>query len=190
MAINIDQITRDCKAKMDKSVEHYEKELRGLRTGRATTALLDYLKVDYYGNPTDLKALAAISVPEPTQLLVKPFDPSIKTEIVKTIERADLGLNPQPEGNQIRINVPAPSRERRMQLVGQVKKTAEDTKVAIRNERRDAIKHIDTAVKDKSAHLSEDDAKRRKDEIEALTKKHIEAIDQMCAKKSAEVQET
>jgi ribosome recycling factor len=187
--MNIDQVLRDCKAKMDKSVEHYEKELRGLRTGRATTALLDYLKVEYYGNPTDLKALASISVPEPTQLLVKPFDPSIKTEIVKAIERADLGLNPQPEGNQIRISVPAPSRERRMQLVNQVKKTAEDTKVAIRNERRDAIKHIDTAVKDKSAHISEDDAKRRKDEIEALTKKHIEAIDQMCAKKSAEVQE-
>jgi len=189
MAINIDQILRDCKAKMDKSIEHYEKELRGLRTGRATTALIDYVKVDYYGNPTDLKALAAINVTEPTQLLVKPFDPSIKTEIIKAIERADLGLNPQAEGNQIRISVPAPSRERRLQLVNQVKKTAEDSKVAIRNERRDAIKHIDTMAKDKSAHVSEDEAKRRKEEIESLTKKHIETIEAMCAKKSAEVQE-
>jgi ribosome recycling factor len=174
---------------MDKSVEHYEKELRGLRTGRATTALIDYLKVDYYGNATDLKSLAAISVPEPTQLLVKPFDPSIKNDIIKAIEKADLGLNPQSEGQTIRINVPAPSRERRMQLVGQVKKLAEDAKVAIRNERRDAIKHIDVAVKDKSAGISEDDAKRRKDEIEAMTKKHVETIDHLCAKKSAEIQE-
>jgi ribosome recycling factor len=189
MAMNVDQIVRDCKGKMDKSVEHYEKELRGLRTGRATTALIDYIKVDYYGSPTDLKSLAAVSVPEPTQLMVKPFDPSIKTEIIKAIERADLGLNPQPEGNAIRINVPAPSRERRLQLVGQVKKLAEDAKVAIRNERRDGIKHIDMAVKDKSASLSEDDAKRRKDEIEAATKKHIETLDQMCAKKSAEIEQ-
>lgn len=189
MAVNIDQVLRDCRAKMDKSVEHYEKELRGLRTGRATTALIDYLKVDYYGNPTDLKSLAAVSVPEPTQLLVKPFDPSIKTDIIKAIEKAALGLNPMAEGNQIRINVPAPSRERRLQLVGQVKKLAEDTKVAVRNERRDAIKHIDTAQKDKSAGVSEDDAKRRKDEVETTTKKHIEAIDQLCTKKSAEVQE-
>jgi ribosome recycling factor len=98
-------------------------------------------------------------------------------------------LNPQSEGNAIRINVPAPSRERRLQLVAQVKKLAEDAKVAIRNERRDGIKHIDMLVKDKSAGLSEDDAKRRKDEIEAATKKHIEGIDQMCTKKSAEIQE-
>ena len=86
MAMNVDQIVRECKGKMDKSVEHYEKELRGLRTGRATTALIDYIKVDYYGSPTDLKSLAAVSVPEPTQLMVKPFDPSIKTEIIKAIE--------------------------------------------------------------------------------------------------------
>jgi ribosome recycling factor len=108
-----DQIIRDCKAKMDKSIEHYEKELRGLRTGRATTALIDYVKVDYYGSPTDLKALAAVSVPEPNQLLVKPFDPASKNDIIKAIERADLGLNPMSEGTQIRISVPAPSAERR-----------------------------------------------------------------------------
>lgn len=189
MAMTIDQIIKDCRAKMDKSVEHYERELRGLRTGRATTALIDYVKVDYYGNPTDLKSLAAVSVPEPTQLLVKPFDPSSKNDIIKAIERADLGLNPMSEGAQIRISVPAPSKERRQQLVGQVKKMAEDSKVALRNERRDAIKHIDNLVKDKSAHVSEDEGKRRKDEVEQMTKKHIETIDQMCAKKSGEVME-
>lgn len=185
--MNLDQILRDCKAKMDKSIEHYEKELRGLRTGRASTALIDYVKVDYYGNPTDLKSLAAVSVPEPNQLLVKPFDPSSKNDIIKAIEKADLGLNPMSEGTQIRINVPAPSAERRQQLVGQVKKMGEDTKVAVRNERRDALKHIDNLVKDKSAHLSEDDGKAAKTQVEDFTKKHIDQIDQMSAKKSAEI---
>jgi ribosome recycling factor len=187
MAMNLDQILRDCKAKMDKSIEHYEKELRGLRTGRATTALVDYVKVDYYGNPTDLKGLAAVSVPEPTQILIKPFDPTSKNEIIKAIEKADLGLNPMSEGAQIRINVPAPSAERRQQLVGQVKKMGEDAKVAIRNERRDAIKHIDTLIKDKNAHLSEDQGKQSKFQVEEFTKKHIEQIEQMASKKSAEV---
>lgn len=185
--MTLDQILRDCKAKMDKSIEHYEKELRGLRTGRATTALIDYVKVDYYGNPTDLKSIAVVSVPEPNQLLVKPFDPSSKSDIIKAIEKADLGLNPMSEGTQIRINVPAPSAERRQQLVGQVKKMGEDTKVAIRNERRDALKHIDQMVKDKTAHLSEDQGKGAKTQIEDFTKKHIEQVDQMAAKKSAEI---
>ena len=185
--MNVDQIVRECKAKMDKSIEHYEKELRGLRTGRATTALVDYVKVDYYGTPTDIKNLAAVSVPEPTQILIKPFDPSSKNEIIKAIEKADLGLNPMSEGQAIRINVPAPSAERRQQLVGQVKKMGEDAKVAVRNERRDAIKHIDVGAKDKNAHISEDDAKRRKDEVEQMTKKHIDLIEQMATKKSAEV---
>lgn len=184
-----DQIVKDCRFKMDKSLEHYDKELRGVRTGRATTALIDYIKVDYYGSATDLKALAAISVPEPNQLLVKPFDPSSKQDIIKAIEKADLGLNPMSEGQAIRISVPAPSAERRQQLVSQVKKMAEDTKVAVRNERRDAIKHIDTMIKDKSKNLSEDEGKRRKDEIEAMTKKHIEQVDQMCTKKASEIQE-
>ena len=185
--MNLDQILRDCKAKMDKSLEHYEKELRGLRTGRASTALIDYVKVDYYGNPTDLKSLAAVSVPEPNQLLVKPFDPSSKNDIIKAIEKADLGLNPMSEGTGVRINVPAPSAERRQQLVSQVKKMGEDTKVAVRNERRDALKHIEMLVKDKNAHLSEDQAKTAKTQIEDMTKKHIDQVDQMAVKKSAEV---
>jgi ribosome recycling factor len=187
MPMTIDQILKDCRAKMDKSIEHFEKELRGLRTGRASTALIDYVKVDYYGNPTDLKAIAAVSVPEPNQLMVKPFDPSSKNDIIKAIEKADLGLNPMSEGAAIRISVPAPSSERRQQLVSQVKKMGEETKISVRNERRDALKHIDGMVKDKSASLSEDEAKRRKDEIEQLTKKHIERIDQMASKKSTEI---
>ncbi len=185
--MDLKSILADCRQKMDKSLEHYDKELRGIRTGRATTALIDYVKVNYYGNPTDLKDLAAVSVPEPTQLLVKPFDPSSKNEIIKALEVADLGLNPQAEGSQIRINVPAPSNERRKQLVGQVKKMAEDARVAIRNERRDANKLIDTAVKDKSLHISEDQGKDAKSQVDELTKKHIASIDASCDKKSTEV---
>lgn len=184
------QATRDCQDRMDKSVGYFENELRGVRTGRATTALIDYVKVNYYGNATDLKDLAAVTVPEPTQLLVRPFDPGSKGDIVKAIEIADLGLNPMADENAIRINVPPPSAERRRQLVGQVRKMAEDAKVAIRNERRDANKHIDQLVKDKSSSVSEDAGKGTKTEIETLTKKHIETVEDRCAKKAAEIEET
>ena len=109
-------IIQETRQRMDRSLEHFDRELRGIRTGRATTALIEYVKVDYYGSPTELRELAAISVVDPTQLLVKPFDPSAKAGIVKAIETADLGLNPMTDGEVIRIAVPAPSGERRKQL--------------------------------------------------------------------------
>ena len=182
-------ILRQCRQLMDKSLEYFQRELRGIRTGRATTALIDHVKVEYYGNPTELRELAAISVPEPTLLLVKPFDPTSAAAIIRALETADLGLNPQNERNAIRINVPAPSAERRQQLVTQVKKMAEEARVSIRNERRDANKLVDQFVKDESSHLSEDGAKDAKDEVEKLTKKHVEKIEQICAKKVGEIEE-
>ena len=190
MTMTIDSIISECRQKMDRSAEYLDRELRGIRTGRATTALIEYVKVNYYGNATDLRELAAISVPEPTQLMVKPFDPSAKNEIVKAIESADLGLNPMTEGNAIRINVPAPSADRRKQLVSQVRKMAEEARVAIRNERRDANKQIDGLVKDKSNAVSEDAGKASKEQIEDLTRKHIERIDATCNKKVGEIEET
>ena len=126
--MDLASIQSETKSKMDKSVEHLERELRGIRTGRATPGLIESVKVDYYGSMTDLRDIAGISTPEPTQLLVKPFDASAKQAIVKAIESADLGLNPIPEGNAVRINVPAPSAERRKQLAAQVRKLAEDAK--------------------------------------------------------------
>lgn len=186
----LDDILRDTKQRMDRSVEYFQKELRGIRTGRATTALIDYVKVDYYGNSTDLRELAAISVPEPTVLIVKPFDPGTKSEIIKAIESADLGLNPMAEGPTIRINVPAPSQERRKQLVNQVRKLAEDARVTIRNERRDANKHIDQLAKDKTNSISEDQAKDAKLDIDDVTKKHTESIDNFCEQKVREIEET
>ena len=186
--MDVARIESQCRERMDKSIAYLEKELRGIRTGRATTALIDYLKVEYYGNATDLREMASISVPEATQLLVKPFDPTSLQTIVKAIEAADLGLNPMTDSGSIRINVPAPSAERRKQLGAQVKKMAEDTRVAVRNERRDALKQIDGLVKDKTAGLSEDAGKRAKDDIECFTKKHIERIDDIVSAKITEIE--
>ena len=116
------------------------------------------------------------------------FSQKSSATIIKALETADLGLNPQSEGNSIRINVPPPSAERRQQLVGQVKKMTEDARVTIRNERRDANKHIDKLAKDKTSHLSEDGAKDAKDDVEKLTKKHIENVDQTSGKKVTEIE--
>ena len=186
--MSIKEETSKCRTKMDKTVDYFNKELHGVRTGRASTALIDYIKIDYYGSQTDLKDIAAISVSEATQLVVKPYDPGSRNDIIKGLESADLGLNPQSEGDIIRINIPAPSAERRQQLVNQVKKMAEESRITIRNERRDAIKHIDALVKDKSNAVSEDEGKHGKDDIEAMTKKHVSKIDEMCETKSTEIQ--
>ena len=186
--MSIKEETSKCRTKMDKTVDYFNKELHGVRTGRASTALIDYIKIDYYGSQTDLKDIAAISVSEATQLVVKPYDPGSRNDIIKGLESADLGLNPQSEGDIIRINIPAPSAERRQQLVNQVKKMAEESRITIRNERRDAIKHIDALVKDKSNAVSEDEGKHGKDDIEGMTKKHVSKIDEMCETKSTEIQ--
>ena len=185
--MDIDEILLESEETMDKSVEYLQKELRGMRTGRASTALLEYVKVEYYGSNTDLRELAAISVAESQQLLVKPFDPSAKNDIIKAIEAADLGLNPQSEGNAVRVSVPAPSADRRKQLVTQVKKMGEDAKVSCRNSRRDAIKNIESTGSDQK--LSDDDVERAKNEIEAATKKHVAKIEEMVSKKVSEVEE-
>ncbi len=172
---------------MSKAIDYLGKELRGIRTGRASTALIEFLKVDYYGTSTDLRDLAAISIPESTQLLVKPFDRAAKNSIAKTIETAELGLNPVVEGEAIRVAVPSPSAERRTQLATQAKKLGEETKVAIRNERRDAVKLIDSMVKDKSSSTSEDQGKAAKSNIEDLTKEKISDIDNSITKKVNEI---
>jgi ribosome recycling factor len=169
--MDLDTILLETEERMQRSTDYLQRELRGIRTGRASTALLEYIKVDYYGSHTDLRELAAISVSEATQLLVKPFDPGAKGEIVRAIETSGLGLNPMSEGNAIRINVPAPSSDRRKQLMSQVKKLAEESKVAVRNERRDANKAIDAAVADKKNAIPEDAAKSAKEDIDELTKK-------------------
>lgn len=184
-----DEILSDARKVMTKTIEYFKRELRGIRTGRASTALLEYLKIEAYSTMVDLRDVAAVSVPEPTQLLVKPFDPTLKNGIAKAIESADLGLNPMVEGEAIRISIPPPSAERRKQLAGQVRKLAEDTRVAIRNERRDAMKHSDARIKDKSDPMSEDQGKALKSKVEDLTKERIGEVDSLCDTKTAEIEQ-
>ncbi|MEM8835494.1 MAG: ribosome recycling factor [Planctomycetota bacterium] len=184
-----ESIKNEANESMDKAVDHLRKELRGIRTGRASTALVDFVKVDYYGSMQDLKNLAATSTPEATQILIQPFDPSAVQAIKKGIEEANIGLTPNVDGKVIRISVPALSTDRRKQLAAQVKKLGEDAKVSARNVRRDANKHADQLAKDKDAHLSEDQISDLKDEIQNLIKKHEAEIEELVSKKTTEVLE-
>lgn len=185
--MDLNAILKDARARMDKGVEHLKSELRGLRTGRASTALVDFVKVNYYGSPTDLKSLASISVPEPTQILIKPFDAGALQDIKKALETSDLGLNPMVDGKQIRINVPALSTDRRKQLVAHAKKVGEETKVSLRNVRRDANKHIEQAAKAPGAHFPEDQIEGLKKDVQDLLKKHEEVVDKSIEDKSKEI---
>ena len=187
--MDLDESLLICEESMDKAVDYLKGELRGVRTGRASTALVEFIKVDYYGTPTELRQLALINVPEPTQLLIKPFDASCTKEIGKAIEASGLGLNPTVEAKQIRLNLPALSGERRAQLIGSVKQMGEQAKVTIRNARRDANKHIDQAAKDKSLHISEDTAEDSKDDVQKLLKKHEAMVDELIGAKTKEVQQ-
>src|ERR671927_1800520 len=138
----IEELTADAERRMDKSVEHSRNEFNTVRTGRASAALLDRIEVDYYGTPTPLKQLAAISVPEARMLTVQPFDPSSMKQIEKAIQESDLGLTPSNDGKLIRLPMPQPTEERRKELVKVVRKIAEEGKVAVRNVRRDAVHHL------------------------------------------------
>jgi ribosome recycling factor len=187
--MDIDTVLLETEEKMTKSIEYLQREYRGVRTGRANTALLEYVKVEYYGSNVDLREIAGISVPEPTQLLIKPFDPGSKAEIIKAIERSGLGLNPQSEGSQIRIMLPPPSSERRKQLAMQVRKMAEDCRVTIRNERRDANKSLEALENDPKSKISEDQVTSAKEYIDEVTKKTTTKIDDLTNKKVSEVEE-
>lgn len=187
--MDIDEALLTAEESMDKAVDYLKNELRGVRTGRASTALVEFIKVDYYGSMTDLRSLALISVPEPTQLLVKPFDAGSVQAVMKAIQSAGLGLNPVSEGKQIRLNLPSLSGERRQQLVGNVKHMAEQAKVTVRNARRDGNKHIDQAAKDKSLGIGEDQIDKAKEDMDAMTKKYEAQVDEMVAAKTKEITE-
>lgn len=183
-----DTILLNAEESMSKALDYLKKELRGIRTGRASPALIEFIKVDYYGTATDLKALASISVPEPSQLLIKPFDASAISEIKKAIEASGLGLNPLVDGKQIRLNIPPLSGDRRKQLVAHVKKLGEETKVALRNVRRDANKHADALGKNPAAHIPEDEIETLKNEVQDLLKKYESEADAAVAAKAKEIE--
>src|SRR5579872_4616137 len=138
-----DEILLDTEERMEKAVNVFRDELRGLRTGRATPALVDHVKVEYYGSPTPLRQLAQISTPDPQQIVIKPFDQGCLKDIEKAIRSSDLGLAPNSDGKMIRLQVPPMSGEQRKKLVTHVKKSAEAAKVSCRNIRRDGNKHFD-----------------------------------------------
>lgn len=183
-----DTILLQAEEQMEKALEYLKNELRGMRTGRASPAMIESLKVDYYGSATDLKGLAAISVPESSQLLIKPFDAGAVAAIKQAIEVSGLGFNPQVEAKQIRINVPALSSERRKQLAQRCKAIGEEQKVAIRNVRRDANKHAEALTKQTKIHVPEDEIETLKEEIQKLLKKFEDDIDSRVAAKVKEVE--
>jgi ribosome recycling factor len=158
-----------------------------MRTGRAHPGLVESIRVDYYGTPTPLKQLANISVPEPDQLVIKPFDVSAMSDIEKGIQSSDLGITPQNDGKLIRLRVPPLSEERRKQMVSRAKEVAEESKISMRNIRRDANKHIDTSKKD--GDLSEDDQSRFKDQVQEVLKTVEKQVDADLKRKTEELME-
>jgi ribosome recycling factor len=182
-----EEILFDAEERMEKAVSVFRDELRGLRTGRATPALVDTIRVEYYGSPTPLKQLAQISTPDPQQILIRPFDQNCLKDVEKAIRSSDLGMSPNNDGKMIRLQVPPMSGEQRQKMVARIKKSAEEAKVACRNIRRDANKHYDTAEKDKE--MTEDQRDQGKEEVQTLLKKYEEKVTEMAEKKSKEVTE-
>lgn len=172
---------------MEKAIGHLTHTFRGIRTGRATPALVEHLKVRAYGSEMPMKQCGNISVPEARQLVIKPFDPSTISEIEKAILASDLGVTPQSDGKVVRLNFPPLTEQRRKQLVQQVKGMGEDAKVSTRNARRDGNKELDKLQKDKA--ITEDECKRLKEEINEVTKKFEHRIDEEVSRKSDEIME-
>jgi ribosome recycling factor len=182
-----DDILLDSEERMEKAVDVFKHALLGIRTGRANPGLVDSLRVEAYGSQSPLKALAQVGAPEPTQIVIRPFDPGTIKDIEKAIRSSDLGLNPQSDGRVIRLNIPPLSTDVRRKLVSRIKELGEEAKVAIRNVRRDGNKAADQAQKDKS--LTEDDCKSVKEEVQELTKKYENIVGNLAGAKEAEVME-
>ena len=183
----IDDILLDCEEHMEKAVEHLRHELRGIRTGRASPAQIEHLMVEYYGTPTPLKNIAAISVPEAMQLLVKPFSPGDLKAIERAVQDSKLGMTPRSDGKTLRLILPPMSQETRLKMVGQCKVIAETAKVSLRNARRDANKVVET--EEKGGVLTEDEAKKGKEDIQELTKNYEHKGEELIEHKRKEVME-
>ena len=182
-----DEILMDAEERMEGAVTHLIGELSGLRSGRASPALVDKLQVSAYGTATPLRELAQIGCPEPRQILIKPYDPSILQDIEKAIQASDLGLNPNSDGKVLRLNLPPLSEERRLQLARIVKDNGEKTNIAVRNVRRDANKSADAEKKDKV--LTEDECERVKKDIQELTRKSEGKVKEFVDRKTADLME-
>ncbi len=181
----IDQLLKDADKRMKKAVEVLKGEFTGLRTGRASTVLVEDIKVDYYGSVMTIKQIAQISVPEANQIVIQPWDVSVVPNVEKAIRESDLGVQPQRDGNIIRIILPPLTEERRKELVKKAGKLAEQARIAIRNIRHEVMKELDKLKKE--GGYSEDDIKRAKDELQKITDKHVKEVDNLLSKKEEEI---
>jgi ribosome recycling factor len=172
-------------ARMQKTIDTLKKDLSRIRTGRASPALLDGLTVDYYGSPMPINQVANISIPDARLIVIQPWEKSMISPIEKVIQASELGLNPQSDGNLLRLPIPPLSEERRAELFKTCKKTGEESKVAIRNVRRDANEKLKKAEKDKL--VTQDEAKKGNDEIQKLTDKYIKLVDETLIAKEKEI---
>lgn len=184
---SVDETLMDAEERMEKAIAVLQHNLAGIRTGRATPGLVDSIKVDVYGSSTPLKQLASIGTPEPQQIVIRPYDAGTIKEIEKAIVASDIGLNPQNDGRIIRLNVPPLSTDVRKKMVSRIKELTEDSKISIRNIRRDANKAADTAEKEKE--IGEDDRDKLKEEVQELTKKYEAQAAELAKTREAEVTE-
>jgi ribosome recycling factor len=182
-----DDLIKDAQTRMDKSVEHARTEFNTVRTGRASAALLDRIQIDYYGTQTPLKQLATINAPEARLLSVQPFDPGSIKAIEKAIQESELGLMPSNDGKIIRLPIPQLTEERRKELVKVVRNLAEGHRVAVREIRRDAMRHLKELVV--NGDVGDDDERRAEDRVQKLTDEHTKQIDEQLKHKEAEIME-
>lgn len=183
----IKELYQDMEKKMEKTIESLGRDLATIRTGRASLAILDGITLEYYGSQSPLNQVATLSIPESRLIVIQPWDPTAIKEIEKALMRSDLGLTPNNDGKVIRLPIPALTEERRIQLVKVVKRNGEEGKVAIRNIRRDAISEAKDFEKEKV--ISEDELHRAQDEIQKVTDRYIQRVDEFIDKKEKEVLE-
>jgi ribosome recycling factor len=186
-SMNMEAVHTETKQRMIKTVETLKKDFSRIRTGRATPSLLEGLTVEYYGSPMPINQVANISVPEARLMIIQPWEKSMLGPIEKAIQASDLGLNPQNDGNLIRLPIPPLSEERRKELVKNCKKISEDNKVAVRNIRRDSNEKVKTSEKNKD--ITQDESKKAQDRIQKLTDEYIKVVDDMLLVKEKEVME-
>ncbi len=183
----MEDVLSEAKEKMTKTIEATKREMSSIRTGRANPALVENLKVDYYGSPTPLSQIASISVPESRVLAIQPWDRQAVGDIQKAIQKSDLGINPSSDGTTIRLVIPPLTQDRRQELVKVVKKRVEEGRVALRNIRRDLIDELRGAQKRKE--LSEDEEKRMADQVQKITDTYISQVEHIGQEKETEVME-
>jgi ribosome recycling factor len=183
--MSVSEILSDSESKMKKAVEVLHDDLKTVRSGRASTGLVENIKADFYGTPTPLKQMATLAAPQVDMIVIKPFDPASIKEIEKAIKASDLSIAPIVDGKVIRLNIPALSGERRKQLVQQAKQSGEQAKIGIRNIRRDANKHLEKQQKDKL--ITEDEMKNGKKQADDITKKYVDKVDELIRNKSDEI---